>query len=240
MNYNTFHLKNKKMQVRPIGEHNFTYQTIISLIRKYFTNKGDVIDCGCGVGTIDFYLASRGHKVVGIDISKRAIDLANTSKKIMRQKLTEFICGDLSSYDFGSGFSYFICSEVLEHCSSDVLIVKKLYESLNDMGIGIVSAPSLNAPLYRLGLLSEFDREVGHIRRYDESTFKSLFEENGFSIVELIKTEGVLRNIIYTEHSLGWLVRILKFPLTIIFNTIDNFLVRLLGESNIYMVVRKK
>ncbi len=239
MNYNTFHLKNRKSQLRPINEYNFTYQTIIKLIRKHFSVKGNIIDCGCGVGTIDFYLASKGHRVVGIDISKRAIDLANSSKKMMNQELTRFICGDLSVYDFECGFDYFVCSEVLEHCSSDTVIVKKLHKSLKDKGIGIISVPSKKAPLYRLGLLKRFDKEVGHLRRYDEFILRSLFEKNGFSVIELMKTEGILRNIIYTQPYFGWIVRILRFPLTVFFNVIDNFLVGIFGESNIYLVVRK-
>jgi len=35
------------------------------------------LDVGCGVGTLDFYLASKGKSVTGIEISKRAVNIAN-------------------------------------------------------------------------------------------------------------------------------------------------------------------
>lgn len=37
---------------------------------------GRVLDAGCGTGTLACYLAGRGHSVVGIDASSRAIEIA--------------------------------------------------------------------------------------------------------------------------------------------------------------------
>jgi SAM-dependent methyltransferase len=37
---------------------------------------GSVLDAGCGTGENALYLASRGHEVVGVDLARRAIDLA--------------------------------------------------------------------------------------------------------------------------------------------------------------------
>ncbi len=34
---------------------------------------GDVLDAGCGTGENSLFLASRGHKVLGVDSSERAI-----------------------------------------------------------------------------------------------------------------------------------------------------------------------
>ena len=39
---------------------------------------GSVLDVGCGTGEHALYLAERGHAVVGVDLSPRAIELATT------------------------------------------------------------------------------------------------------------------------------------------------------------------
>ena len=43
--------------------------------------RGSILDCGCGTGENALYLASRGHKVLGIDASPNAIRKAELKAK---------------------------------------------------------------------------------------------------------------------------------------------------------------
>jgi SAM-dependent methyltransferase len=240
MDYEQFHKKNKDIQVRIINDHDYTYQSLIRLTSRHFLDKGSVIDVGCGVGTIDFYLANKGFEVLGIDVSKRAIKLALSSKEKLGLSSVQFVECPIercTSYDL---FDYFICSEVLEHLNDPLSVLQSICDRLHPGGIGIVSVPSLNAPLYRLGKLGKFDKDVGHLRRYSVSSLKKILEESGFRIIETVKTEGLLRNLFYTHEKLGFSVKFVRFPITLGVNLVDNLLVALFGESNIYMVVTKK
>ena len=96
-------------------------------------------------------------------------------------------------------FDLIICSEVLEHLQDDMKALLKMNILLKDNGGIIVSVPSVNAPLYKLGLAEKFDKRVGHLRRYSLNQIVSLIEKAGFKIEETYKTEGVIRNCLVYE-----------------------------------------
>jgi hypothetical protein len=91
-----------------------------------------------------------------------------------------------------------------------------------------------------LGLLNEFEKEDGHLRRYTEKSFRTLFENAGFKVLENKKTEGILRNLLFTNPIGGLLLRILKrWPFSPIISFLDDLTIPILGESNIYLVAQK-
>jgi SAM-dependent methyltransferase len=55
--------------------------------------RGDVLDAGCGTGENALYLASRGHRVVGLDGAPSAIEKAR-AKARERGVQVEFVVGD--------------------------------------------------------------------------------------------------------------------------------------------------
>ena len=61
----------------------------------------------------------------------------------------------------------------------------------------IITTPSSNAPLYRLGLATEFDKKVGHIRRYTQSELRQKAKAAGYKIVYEQKNEGIVRNFLF-------------------------------------------
>jgi hypothetical protein len=67
----------------------------------------------------------------------------------------------------------------------------------------------------------------------------ALLNDHGFSILETKCTEGVVRNSVYTLPGLGWMVRFLKWPISIVFHAIDTISIQLFGPSNIYLACKK-
>lgn len=239
--YNNFH-KYSKNQIKLISKEDFTYHNILKFTDLYIKKPSRVLDIGCGVGSVDLYLVSLGNQVTGIDISKKAIDMAKKSSKIL--KLDEHVIFNVIDFpkNIPKGvFDVVICSEILEHLIDDngaILAIKKL---LKPKGILIASSPSFNAPLYKLGLLDNFDKSVGHIRRYTASSFRKLFSNPDFKILDIQKTEGILRNFLYTNKTGGFLLKIFKRdPFSKVVTCIDNIMVNLFGESDIVIVVQKK
>lgn len=238
--YNEFH-KNSKIQGKPIKRNNFTYRLIISelekVLQKVKKKKVEILDYGCGVGTVDFYLASKGCNVLGIDISKDAIHICRESAHAIGvSKRTRF---EVLNTKVKSTFDIIICSEVIEHVPNDIDLLKKLSKYLKKNGYLIVTTPSVNAPLFRLGLATNFDRRVGHLRRYDPNSLIKQIKSLGYKIIFLKQKEGILRNSLYIFPFLGWAIKLLKGPFSDIVTVMDDFLVRLFGESNIIILAQK-
>ena len=239
--YEKYHLK-RRLQKRVIADNDFTYRSILFFLHKYGMKSKNVLDIGCGVGTTSLYLGSKGKNVLGIVISKSGILVAKqNAEKLNLGKFVKFQVLDFPNKLPEIKFDLVICSEVLEHLINDKDAVFQIKNLLNKNGIAIASSPSQNAPLYKLRLLNNFDKEVGHIRRYNKENFNNLFKSVGFKVLETKKTEGILRNFLFTNSFGGFLLRILnKRPFSVLVTFIDNLTVPLFGESDIYLIAQKK
>lgn len=231
----------RKLQNKVIADNDFTYQTILRFLQKYGIQSKKVLDLGCGVGTVDFYLAKKGAVVLGIDISQKVIEIATKNARDFKLNKVKFKIMNFPKSVPNGKFDIIICTEVLEHLRYDKLAIQKI-ETLSHTGsIIIVSSPSQNAPLHRMGLLKSFDKEVGHLRRYTIESYISLFKDYGFKILETKKTEGILRNFLFTNSFGGFLLRILsKWPFSGVVSFIDDLTIPIFGESNLYLVAQKK
>lgn len=209
---------------------------------KYLKPRMTILDIGCGVGTVDIYLASRGYKVMGIDISTNAISIARKNAlNLGVSGNVKFKTINFNNMSIKGMFDVVICSEVLEHLKDDKSTVDKIRKHLKSGGIVIASSPSTNAPLYKIGMLKKFDSEVGHLRRYSKKNFHDLFKNFGLQIIESISTEGILRNFLFTNSFGEFMLRILnKWPFSEIVTFVDNLLIPIFGESNMYIVAKKK
>lgn len=241
--YDTYHRKNDDF-TKVISDNNATYFYILPILKKALSklskNNIEAIDVGCGVGTIAFYLAEKKVKVDGFDVSSRAINLCNRYKKISGEKNARFYNLDIEKLNIKSKYQLIVCTEVIEHLKNDERFVKKLSSICQTNGYLILSTPSQNAPLYKLGMLDDFDKQVGHIRRYNETNLIKIIEDNGFKVIEIKKVEGILRNSLFTFKHLGFLLKFLKGPITPFFHAFDKLSAYLFGESDLIILARKK
>lgn len=232
-----------KLQKRIISSNNFTYRNTILLVNEFFAKKSEILDIGCGVGTIDFYIVSNypNIKIKGVDISEKAIDAAvkNSSKFGFGENISYSITSFPGPVIKGK-FDGILISEVLEHIPNDKIAVNKIYSMCGNESIVIASSPSITAPLYRLGMLKNFDNRVGHLRRYSAKEFKKLFENNGFKIIKFVETEGILRNFLFTNSTAGKFIRYIRGPFSDIVTIFDNLTIPIFGASNYYIVAQKK
>jgi len=241
--YNNFH-RNVVTQNKIIGVKNFTYRKVVSILEKFLDNKKSlkILDYGCGVGTIAFYLANKGIKVIGIDISDKAIEIAKKSAKALKlEDKTRFytLKGGVRSIR-NKKFDLVIALEVLEHVEKDSELLEFLANCLKRRGFLIISVPSSNAPLNKLGLTKEFDKRVGHLRRYTAIDLVKKVKRNKLKVIQLIKTEGIIRNFLFVIPILGNLVRFIRGPLSDFVTFVDDLTVPLFGESDIFVIAQKK
>lgn len=235
-----YHKKTQK-QLRTISPNNFTYRILLPQIEKYLNKKTtSILDIGCGAGTLCLYLANKQYQTLGVDISQKAINQCQMSARALGlQKKARFVSGNFLTKKFFQKFDLVIFTEVIEHLENDKLALKKIHSLLNKNGVLILSTPSQNAPLYKLGLLKKFDREVGHLRRYKMEELTQIIKDQGFKIVDTNKSEGIVRNFLFTNPIAGKSVRIInKFGGSFV-TFIDNISFKLFGESQLFIVAKK-
>lgn len=238
--YEWYH-RDRKLPKRIVGPKNFTYRTIISVLDKYCKEK-EILDIGSGVGTLDFYLASKGVEITGVEISERAFRVTQKSLRLFGlENKIHLERSDFFKFKTSRKYKFIICSEVMEHLKDDKQALKKIYHLLKPEGLLLLTVPSENAPLIKLGLIKNFDKRSGHLRRYSVEKLKKFLKINKFLIISTKKTEGILRNSLFVFR-LNLLIKIANrfTPVSDVLTFLDNIFLKIFGESQVIVVARKK
>lgn len=236
-----YHSKTKVFR-KVIKDNNFTYRHLLSAINFYIKPYPlKILDIGSGAGSLSIYLASKGNKVLGIDISKKAVVVGIQSARELGLKNVKFKKMQFpEEIKTNTKFDMILFTEVIEHLKDDALAIKKINRLLKTEGLLIISTPSITAPLHRLHLTQRFDKEVGHLRRYSLTQLKNILKSNGFKILEIKKTEGIIRNFLFINPIAGKLLKYVNFFASTPVTYIDNISLKLFGESNFIIVAKKK
>jgi 2-polyprenyl-3-methyl-5-hydroxy-6-metoxy-1,4-benzoquinol methylase len=165
--------------------HNFFLKNIDS--------NDSVLDVGCGNGSVAYDLSKKAKRVVGIDISKKNIELA---RKKFSGKNLQFILGDATKIKLPTNFDIIILSNVLEHIEERVNFLKKLGE--------ISPKLLIRVPLITRDWISVFKKECGqeyrlskdHHIEYEEEKFREEIETSGLKIKDYYVKFGELYAII--------------------------------------------
>lgn len=237
--YEDFH-ENSQLQKKVINPSNFTYRIILNVINKFINSPKKILDVGCGVGSLSLYLASKGNRVYGIDISNNAIKAGRESaKKLGIENNVDFEIMSFPNKIPDEKFDFILLIEVIEHLKNDDLALSKIYSLLKNGGTAIISTPSKNAPMYKLGLANKFDQRVGHLRRYTLDELVDKCKSAGFKILETKKTEGIVRNFLFLNPVAGKFIRFIKFFIGDLVTFIDEISLKIFGESDLFVVVKK-
>ncbi|MDO8524277.1 MAG: class I SAM-dependent methyltransferase [bacterium] len=163
-----------------------------------------VLDLGCGTGRNSNYLASLGNTVVGVDISKTAIDIAkNRANEMQIGDKVSYVVGDMGeSYPFADNYFDLVLditsSNSLNEKERDIYI-KEVYRTLKKGGYlfirGLCKDGDKNAKnLLKLSPGKEYDtyiiKELDLMERvFSEKDFKEFYGKY-FKIEKLIKKSG--------------------------------------------------
>jgi len=91
----------------------------------------NILDFGCGLGSLIFPLIEEVGTVHGIDISPKVLDILKEKGKDYENLTTEL----LGIFDLSSTYDLIISSMVMHHIEDMTKLAKKLYDSLNPNGI---------------------------------------------------------------------------------------------------------
>ena len=140
-----------------------------------------VLEVGSGTGNITQFLCAGGREVTATDIVpsyrsqlERLFD-GNPNVRVEKFDLTAE-----APYEFvADPFDSVVCLNVLEHIEEDLFALAQMRDSLAPGG-----KLALLVPAHRF-LYGEFDRAVGHFRRYERRELADKLEKTGFVLREM-------------------------------------------------------
>jgi hypothetical protein len=145
-------------------------RSIEALIRKNIFEKiktpARVMEFGAGKGEFAF----RFLNIPGIEL--HAVEIDKLYRQILEKKVRTFETIEETEKKYDA--IYLI--DVLEHIEDDAMMLKKLFERLNYGGRIFIYVPA------RMELFSEFDKSIGHFRRYSLRQLKRMVKDAGFII----------------------------------------------------------
>ncbi|CAN5595398.1 hypothetical protein BH10ACT2_BH10ACT2_00430 [soil metagenome] len=134
-----------------------------------------VLEIGAGRGTFTPFLAADG-PVTAVEPSERMAELLAAA--VSEQPQVTVVVGDLGAIAAEPEYGSAVMFNVLEHIEDDGETLRQIHERLQPGAHLVIWVPAF--PL----LYSEFDRKLGHHRRYRLRSLKSLVRESGFSVAD--------------------------------------------------------
>ena len=125
-----------------------------------------ILDVGCGTGT-NFEWLSKFGDVVGVEISKTAVELAHHEGKVLWGRAEDLPVED-GEFDLITVF------DVMEHLSDEVKAIKEWGRVLRPHGKLFIAVPAYQ------GLFGPHDRALEHYRRYSLRGLNKLLRQNSF------------------------------------------------------------
>ena len=127
---------------------------------------GRVIELGCGEGELTAWVARRGCRPVGVDISRKKIETARR-----RYPDLEFIASDVLDLEQpAASFDTVVLAEILEHVPPEVgdAMLERAWNWLTPEGRLVVSVPN-----------EELVPHANHLREFDRAGLKRLLGRYG-------------------------------------------------------------
>jgi ubiquinone/menaquinone biosynthesis C-methylase UbiE len=135
-----------------------------------------ILDLGCGLGRPSIFLAKSGFDVVGIDISKSALRIANAWAQKENLRNVELICGTMTHLPFRNDcFGGVVSVSTIIHAvKKDILsAVSEIYRTLNKNGMLLTNLTSTRDPRYGKGEKIE-DNTFRILEAFEEKQFEEL------------------------------------------------------------------
>jgi SAM-dependent methyltransferase len=166
-----------------------------------------VLEVGAGHGTFTEILSARGARVVATDVSRRCADVLR--ERFAGDKRVTVVQGGA---DAVAGLGWFDCAvliNVLEHIADDDGALRDLGAALKPGGRLILWVPAFQC------LYSDFDRRIGHYRRYRKGELEAQLTRAGYEVAEIryVNSVGalawlVMARLLHRAPTGGWPVKV--------------------------------
>jgi 2-polyprenyl-3-methyl-5-hydroxy-6-metoxy-1,4-benzoquinol methylase len=164
---------------------------IVDLVAPHLGAK--VLEVGAGHGELTERFAAR-HRVTATDVSPRCVEVLE--QRFAGNAAVAVHLGTLETLAGAGTYDAAVFVNVLEHIEDDVAVLRQTRDLLRPGGRVVVYAPAFE------GLYSEFDRRVGHHRRYRLPQLVERAGEADLAIVDAryVNAVGALIWWVYARH----------------------------------------
>lgn len=100
-----------------------------------------LIEFGCGVGWLAFFLAQRGYQVTGVDISPEAIAAAIAQREARRLPNAQFVVADYEEFSSPDLYDCAFFYDALHHAEDEQAALRCAHRVLRDGGMLIAFEP---------------------------------------------------------------------------------------------------
>lgn len=145
--------------------------------------KGKVLEIGSGIGNVSQFFLEKKVDLLLTDLRDEYCSLLRTKfahhPHMLGVKKLDLVDPDFEVHhsDTLNSFDTVFALNVVEHIDKDSLAIENAAKLLKKNGHLIILVPS-----YQF-LYNQFDRELGHYRRYNKRNLSQLLSSNGFKIV---------------------------------------------------------
>ena len=143
---------------------------------KFNLKNKKIIEIGCAKGDMLDIIEEAGMIAYGLEHSYDSFLFAKNKKR----KIIKGFIDDLEIIE-SAPFQGFICFNFLEHMPKPKSAIKKIYNNLDNDGVGLITVPNLN---YLLETKSFYEFVADHLSYFTIDTLKKTFYEANFDILE--------------------------------------------------------
>ena len=170
----------------------------ISFSRLFTKSNDKVLSVGCGDGTIAKGVSDAVKKVVAIDISQQAI---NVAKKFNNSLNIFYVKKNIEDFNPEEKLNIALLFEVVEHLFQPKEVLSKIYNILSDEGIILISTPNYDRATRKVKKLPiiNFIRKLqgknserincDHFQEYTYKQLEDFLNDAGFTVIQ---REGII------------------------------------------------
>jgi ubiquinone/menaquinone biosynthesis C-methylase UbiE len=191
---------------------NYVRYAVLSRIIKDKNPKGKVVlDFGCGGGLYSSLFAEVGAIIIGVDISKVAVKIANKQRKRRESRASYIVCSGENLPFKEESFDEVFTSEVFEHLLNPLKAFKSISRVLKHNGELLASTPCgnrfsvewiitylLGGPVKTKDGFSNFwpdYLEDNHLQRFTSEEIKKFLKEEDITIYNIFWYDHIFRHL---------------------------------------------
>lgn len=153
-----------------------------------------LLDIGCGEGTLCYFARKKVKRIVGIDISEEALEIAK--KNGIDTKVMDINQG--IKFD-DEEFECITCLDVLEHVFNPLFLIKEIYRVLQINGHLILIVPNASYFRYILSIIKgrfpktsgDVGYDGGHLHYFGVENLKEILNFSNFKILKIMGVGGI-------------------------------------------------
>ncbi len=136
----------------------------------------EILDAGCGIGTISLKLAEYGHRVTAIDISQKMLQVFESRVPALLHKRIRIVQQDIRKIRWRKRYDVILLNLILDHLKDPEIALRKCRQAIRPEGRLVLVLPH---PFKDSGAWER--TRVGNEWRYDRFYIKDYFYEGPFS-----------------------------------------------------------